>query len=163
MSKIVSSVTVQSGAVLNTTGTGVINATEINGIVIPVGSGAGTSGLVPVTDGAGNAAWSVPSGGGGSGVISGQVLADFGFQSGLETDITTVTVTASWITSGTILVCSPAPLATADHDPDDYSVEGIVAYAENLIVGTSFDIRVKSCGDGEITWGKYYINYVGTA
>lgn len=95
---------------------------------------------------------------------SGQVLVDFLFASGQEDDLATLTVTGqSWVTSGSIIVCSAAPVATADHDPDDYAVEGIMAVAENLVVGTGFDIRAKSCGDAGATWGKYYINWLATA
>jgi hypothetical protein len=59
MSKIVSSVSVQSGAVLSATGSGQINATEINGVPLP-STNSGIAGKIPITDGAGNAAWSDP-------------------------------------------------------------------------------------------------------
>jgi hypothetical protein len=93
---------------------------------------------------------------------SGQVLVDFGFQTGQEGDIATATVSAAWVTATSFIVCGATPVATADHDPDDYAVEGIVGYAENIVVGVSFDIRAKSCGDNGATWGRWYINYVGT-
>lgn len=100
----------------------------------------------------------------GSATFSGQVLADFGFASGQEDDIATVTVTGqSWVTTSSVIVCSPAPITTADHDPDDYAIEGVIAVAENLVAGVGFDIRAKSCGDAGVTWGKYYINWVAKA
>lgn len=93
---------------------------------------------------------------------SGQAQVDFGFQTGQEGDIATATVSATWVTATSYIVCGAAPIATTDHDPDDYAVEGIVAYAENLMPGVSFDIRAKSCGDGGATFGKWLIDYVGT-
>lgn len=105
----------------------------------------------------------VPSAASGSAPQSGRVLVDFGFQLGQEGDLATTTVAASWVTANSYIVCGAVPVATVDHDPDDYAIEGIVAYAENIVPGVSFDIRAKSCGDGGVTWGKWYINYVGTA
>src|SRR6266702_975162 len=95
----------------------------------------------------------------GTGVNLVQALLDFGFQTGQEGDLARLTITGqAWVTSGSIIVCSAAALATADHDPEDVAIEGITAYAENLVAGVGFDLVAKSCGDSGSTWGKYYIN-----
>ena len=70
----------------------------------------------------------------------------------------TVTVAASWVGSGTILVCSPSATATADHDPDDYVAEGIMPAITNIVPGVSFDVSA-SAPNG--TWGRYNINVLG--
>jgi hypothetical protein len=99
------------------------------------------------------------SGGGGRFV---QALLDFGFQSGEEGDLARLTITGQpWVKSISIILCVGAAIATADHDPEDAAIEGIVAYAENLVVGVGFDIVAKSCGDSGSTWGKYYVNATG--
>lgn len=100
-----------------------------------------------------------PSGGGAT-TNKAQVTVDFGFQTGQEGDVAIATVSASWVTSGTILTCTPCPIATTDHDPDDYAIEGIQAYARNIVPGVSFDV-VASAATGS-TFGKYVINIVGT-
>ena len=47
-------------------------------------------------------------------------------------------------------------VATADHDPDDYVVEGVTAYISNIVNGVSFDI---TAGCNDTTWGKYKCTY----
>lgn len=89
-------------------------------------------------------------------VASGTV--DFGFASGLEGDVATVTVPATWVTAGSKIVCVPAGGTTADHEPEDAVIEGIVANATNLVAGVSFDIE--ACAP-QGTWGRYVINAVG--
>jgi len=69
-----------------------------------------------------------------------QAEVDFGFASGNEDGTASVTVAASWVTATSRILCSPAAVATADHDPDDIMVEGIMAYAANIIAGVGFDI-----------------------
>lgn len=83
---------------------------------------------------------------------------DFGFQSGQETNIATVTVAASWVTPTTALICAPLATATADHDPDDYALEGIKAYATNIVDGVGFDIIVSA---DYATFGRYNIQSIG--
>jgi hypothetical protein len=96
-------------------------------------------------------------GGGGANVVQAEV--DFGFPSGLEGDTATVTsVPATWVTSTSIIVCTPQAVATPDHDPEDYAIEGLVAYAENIVDGVGFDI-IAYAPQG--TWGRYYISATG--
>lgn len=83
---------------------------------------------------------------------------DFGFPSGNEGDIATVTVAAAWVTGSSVIVVSPLATATADHDPEDYAIEGITAYATNIVDGVGFDI-IASAPRG--TWGRYNISAIG--
>lgn len=83
---------------------------------------------------------------------------DFGFQSGQENNLTTVTVAAAWVTPSSIIICSPLATATDDHDPEDYALEGIKAYPTNIIDGVSFDIIVSA---DYATFGKYNIQAIG--
>lgn len=83
---------------------------------------------------------------------------DFGFQSGQENNLTTVTVTAAWVTPSSVIICSPLATATDDHDPEDYALEGIKAYPTNIIDGVSFDIIVSA---DYATFGKYNIQAIG--
>lgn len=86
------------------------------------------------------------------------VEVDFGFLSGQENNIVTVTVPATWVTPTTALICAPLATATADHDPEDYALEGIKAYATNIVDGVSFDIIVSA---NYATFGKYNIQAIG--
>ena len=97
------------------------------------------------------------SGGGGSGNAE-TAEVNFGSASSTETGEATATVAAPWVASSSIIVCSPAGTATADHDPDDYFLEGITAYATNIVNGVSFDIVAVAPNN---TWGRYNINAVG--
>jgi hypothetical protein len=84
------------------------------------------------------------------------VTVDFG---SVEQATTTVTVTDPRVSAAGSLMCLPAAVATADHDPDDYALEGIQAYVTNIIDGVSFDLTV-SCRAA--TWGRYVISILGT-
>jgi hypothetical protein len=95
---------------------------------------------------------------GGGGVNKVQATVDFGFTTGNEGDVATVTVTATWVTATSIIVCAPAGIATTDHDPEDYVIEGITAYPINIVAGVGFDIIA---GARENTFGTYVINAVG--
>lgn len=75
-----------------------------------------------------------------------------------EDTIATTNVAAPWVTANTILVCTPAATASLDHSPDDAAVEGVTAYATNVVPGVGFDIIASSRGG---TWGNYLINAVG--
>jgi len=91
----------------------------------------------------------------GTGFNTGQVEVDFGAS---EDGNASVTVSAAWVTSSSIITATPSGAATADHDPDDYVAEGIGAQATNIVEGVSFDIVAYP---NETTWGKYLINYIG--
>lgn len=83
---------------------------------------------------------------------------DFGFQSEQEGDIATVTVAAAWVTPTSVIICTPLATATDDHDPEDYAIEGIKAYAANIIDGVSFDIIASA---NNTTFGKYNVQAIG--
>ncbi len=98
-----------------------------------------------------------PGGSGGSGNFA-QGLVDFGHPSGLEGDTAAVTIAAPWVSGSSIVVASLQALATPDHDPDDYMVEGLVGYAANIVPGIGFDIIVYAPSG---SWGRYYVSAVG--
>lgn len=83
------------------------------------------------------------------------VQVDFGAS---ESGTAVATVTAAWVTPTSKIVCTPAAIATPDHDPYDYAVESITAYASNIGTG-SFDViaRAPNC-----TWGRYIIHATGS-
>jgi hypothetical protein len=87
-----------------------------------------------------------------------QGTVNFGFPTGSEGDTATVTVAAPWVTPTSTIVCMPAGVATADHDPEDATVEGISAVVTNIVAGTGFDIEATAPNG---TWGQYVINAVG--
>lgn len=121
-------------------------------------STAGTGDPEQITIGAGlSLAAGVLSASGGGSVNSGQVTVDFG-SSAAEDDSATVTVPAAWVLAGSIITVSPAAVATADHDPDDYFAENIKAYPTNIVAGVSFDIVATA---PNLTFGEYQINYHG--
>ena len=97
--------------------------------------------------------------GGGSSLNILTVLVDFGFDTGQEGDVASALVVATWVTSSSMLVCTPQAVATVDHDPDDYACEGITAYAENIVPGVGFTVIASAQPNN--TWGKYYISVVG--
>lgn len=122
--------------------------------------GIGASGQV-LTASAGVPVWSsIPTSTGGSGstVYNAQATVDFGFATGLEGDIATVTVSATWVVASSIITVSPYAVANADHDPEDYAVENITAYAANLASGVGFDI-IAAAPRG--SWGRYVVNAMG--
>lgn len=86
--------------------------------------------------------------------VTGQSLLDFG---SVETDIAILTVAASWVTNASYIQVSPFPKTTADHDPDDYIAEQLLASVKNVIVGVSFDIVLHAPNK---SFGKYYINFM---
>lgn len=83
---------------------------------------------------------------------------DFGFASGQEGDVATATVTAAWVTTNSKILCVPFAAATSDHDPEDYALEGITAYATNIVNGVSFDV-VASAPQG--SFGVFTIHCIG--
>jgi len=92
----------------------------------------------------------------GGSAVTGQATIDFGAVT-TENSIARVTVSTTDVASDSIITVSPAGVATADHDPDDYQWDGISGYATNIIDGVSFDI-VGVAPNG--TWGDYVFNYV---
>lgn len=125
----------------------------------------GTTSLTPLTIGAsgqvltasnGVPVWTTAAAGSSVNATSGTV--DFGFPSGEEGDVATVTVTATWVLATSNIICAPYAIATADHDPEDYAVEGITSYVSNLASGVGFDI-IAAAPQG--TWGRYTINAYG--
>ena len=82
-----------------------------------------------------------------------QVLVDFG----INQDSVTTTVSAAWVMSGSVIVCTPAAVATADHDAEDAFVEGLQAYPANIVAGVSFDVITYAPAG---SWGRYYINCI---
>ena len=84
---------------------------------------------------------------------------NFGFASGKQGDDAVVTVTGcSWVTSNSKITCSLAAVTTPDHDPEDPVIEGLTAYAANLVPGVGFDIY---CYAPNGTWGRYTVNAIG--
>lgn len=84
-----------------------------------------------------------------------QATVDFGFADGREGDIAAATVSAAWIQADSIINCSPMAVATDDHDADDVVVEGLTAYAANIVAGIGFDVIARA---PQGTWGRYVIN-----
>lgn len=102
----------------------------------------------------------ITSTGGGSGTTVNTVQSnvDFGFATDQEGDIATVTISATWVMATSNIICMPYAVATADHDPEDYAIEGITAYAANFSSGVGFDIIAAAPNN---TWGRYTINAHG--
>jgi hypothetical protein len=139
--------------------------TELDNFLGPTAGGVGTRGQVPapaIGDETkflrGDGTWADGGGGGGSTVYTAQGTVNFGFATGLEGDIATVTVSATWLTATTVVTVSPYAVATADHDPEDYAAEAITAYAANFATGVGFDIIARAPNN---SWGQYVINAMG--
>lgn len=77
---------------------------------------------------------------------------DFGFATGNEGDLATSTVSASWVTSSTRLVCLPSPADSPDHSVEETLAEDIRFSAVNVIPGTSFDVEAYAPNG---TWGRH--------
>lgn len=84
-----------------------------------------------------------------------QATVNFG---SAETESARVTVAAAWVNASSIIVCSAAGIATADHDAEDAAAEGVTAIATDIVDGVGFDV-LASAPRG--TWGRYVINCVG--
>lgn len=95
---------------------------------------------------------------GGGSFNSVQAQVDFGFSAGNEGDTASVTVVATWVTASSKILCTVAMIATADHDAQDGMVEGLIAYAANIVEGVGFDIVVRAPNG---TWGKYIVQAIG--
>jgi hypothetical protein len=90
--------------------------------------------------------------------VTQSVIVDFGYPSGGEDFIATTHVENSKITNDCYITCSPSGRSTPDHDAEDAAVDGIHAYAANIIHGNSFDVIAFS---DHGSWGRYYINVSG--
>lgn len=86
-----------------------------------------------------------------------QATLDFGSSASLDYNAVT-TVSATWVTSASVILCTPSGTATADHDPEDYILEGITACVTNIVDGVSFDV-LAGCPSG--TYGDFIINCTG--
>jgi hypothetical protein len=102
------------------------------------------------------------SSGGGSGGNAVQALVDFGSDSGPITKQydATVTVSAPWVTSSSIIICSLAGVATAQHGAEDGLIEGLLVQPENIVAGTGFTIRAYSPLG---SYGQYAVNAVAVS
>jgi hypothetical protein len=81
-------------------------------------------------------------------------LVDFGSASS-QNNTATATVLDSTVTSSSVIICTPLAIATNDHDPDDYAIEGITAYATNIVNGVGYDI-IAQAPNG--SFGEYRIH-----
>lgn len=91
-------------------------------------------------------------------VESASGLVDFGFLAKAEQGFASTTISASWVTSTTVLVAAPYAVVTADHDPEDYAAENIHVSVLNVVPGVGFDV-IAYAPFG--SWGKYAVNILG--
>lgn len=78
---------------------------------------------------------------------------DFGYAGGNgEGDYATTTVSASWVTSTSRIICRCAPADSLDHTTDETIAEGITFDAVNIVPGTSFDVKAFAPNG---TWGRH--------
>lgn len=89
------------------------------------------------------------------GVGSAQITLGFG---ATENNLTSLTISAPWVTSETLLVVSVAHEATDDHSADEALAEGIIASCGNIVDGVSFDLIAFA---PNCTWGEYKFNVIG--
>lgn len=93
---------------------------------------------------------------GGSGSLTkGIAEVDFGVIT-QQSDIATVSVSDATVTTTSYPSSTLYAIATTDHDPDDYMVEGLSSYVTNVVNGVGFDIAVRA---PFLTWGKYKVTY----
>jgi hypothetical protein len=99
------------------------------------------------------------SGSGGTVVNTVTSQVNFGFQgsTGQEGDTASVAVSASWVTINSIITCKVQATSTTDHDSDDVVVEGLIAYATDIIPGTGFTIVATA---PQNTWGLYNVQAI---
>lgn len=147
--------TVGTGATLTFSGTGVVNASEVNGVSItntPSGSNE-----VLVTTSTTTAQWQAAPSSSGNFL---QALVDFGSDTGpiIRSTDATVAVAAPWVTPSSVILCTLAGAMTPQHGPDDGLLEGMTVQAESLVAGVGFTIHAYSPLG---SWGKYAINAVG--
>lgn len=125
--------------------------------VLAVGEPAFTTDTKKLYIGDGTANNFIGPGGAGSNIHTAQATLNFG-TSNQEDFNASVTVSASWVTASTTVLCNMFAKVTTDHDPDDYVVEGVSAIAGNIVPGVSFDV-LGTAPQG--TWGRYIVNCIG--
>jgi hypothetical protein len=86
-----------------------------------------------------------------------QAQVDFGHATGGESNFARASVSAAWVASESVILCAVAS-GSADHDPEDGTLEGITATACNLVEGSGFDVIAHAPGG---SWGRYNINIMG--
>jgi len=126
----------------------------LRNLVDVIGAKDATTGQVLTKQADGTFAFEDPSGAGGS-VTKGVAEVDFGANT-TQSDIATVSVADTSVTSTSYPSVSIYAIATTDHDPDDYMAEGLVPYVTNVSNGVGFDISVRA---PNLTWGKYKVTY----
>lgn len=126
----------------------------LRNLVDVIGAKDATTGQVLTKQADGTFAFEDPSGAGGS-VTKGVAEVDFGANT-TQSDIATVSVADTSVTSTSYPSVSIYAIATTDHDPDDYMAEGLVPYVTNVSNGVGFDISVHA---PNLTWGKYKVTY----
>ena len=105
------------------------------------------SGIVPVQ--------SLPPGIGGT-INSVQGLVDFGDPIGSSEDTTaSVTVSASWVASDSVLLTTV--VEGADHTADEIAAEHVISTVGNIQTGIGFDIIMYS---PEGSTGKFLVNVI---
>lgn len=93
-------------------------------------------------------------GGGGAGINIATAQVDFGTVG----DYAEVVVAAPWVAAGMTILAQPALPTTADHDPEDAVIEGLVAAVVAIDPGTGFTLGV-SAPHG--AWGRFDFNCMG--
>ena len=88
---------------------------------------------------------------------TGSVTVDFGQGPSFEVITTVSNVNAL---TGSQIYCTLVPTANATHEVDEYDIDGLQCYAQNIVNATSFDLVV-SCNEllGGVH-GQYVINYI---
>lgn len=110
---------------------------------------------MPLVSGFGGIVSENPASGGGGSVESAQVTLGFG---ATESNITSVTVSAPWVTAASVLMATVAYEPTDDHTADEALAEGITASCGNIVEGVSFDLTAFA---PNCTWGEYKFNVIG--
>lgn len=91
----------------------------------------------------------------GTTVYSTTIEVDFG---SAEAGDAAVVVSATWVSSTQKIMISPSGIATTDHDPEDYILEGVYGTPDLIVDGVSFTLRA---GCNGTTFGKYNFNIIG--
>lgn len=79
---------------------------------------------------------------------------DFGLA---ENCFASATVSASWVTSSSVMSLTIVP-NTLDHDNEDALIEELKCSYGNIVDGVGFDVFVHAPND---TWGRYKIKILG--
>jgi hypothetical protein len=85
-------------------------------------------------------------------------LITFFNNDGPEDTTATITVNGlSWINTQSVIMLTFAGTTPDHEDPDDAQVEGLTAYAGNIVPGQGFDIFATAPSG---TWGQYQITAI---